>query len=113
MRAALVLRSLVFAISLALARGGPRPAAPSASIRVNVEAIQVPVTVTDSRDRPVQNLQKEDFHLSEDGLPQAVVSLSSVDVPASVGVIFDASASMARKITASAAAVEQFFQTRI
>ena len=90
-----------------------RPATPSASIRVEVEAIQVPVTVTDAWDRPVQNLKKEDFHLSEDGAPQEIVSLSTVDAPASVGVIFDASASMARKITASVAAVDQLFRTTL
>ena len=91
----------------------PKPAPPSASIRVDVQAIMVPVTVTDAMDRPVHDLKKEDFHLFEDGARQEIVSLSTVDVPASVGVIFDASSSMARKLGASVDAVDQFFKTSI
>lgn len=90
-----------------------RPAAPSASIRVDVQAIMVPVSVTDAMDRPVQYLKKEDFHLFEDGAKQEIVSLSTIDVPASVGIIFDASSSMARKLAASVDAVDQFLRTSI
>ncbi|HJT86386.1 MAG TPA: hypothetical protein VJ732_00990, partial [Bryobacteraceae bacterium] len=86
----------------------PRPAAPPNSIRVDVKAILVPVTVTDARDRPVQNLRKADFHLSEDGIEQEILSVSMVDAPASIGIIFDASSSMRRKLAASVAAVDQF-----
>lgn len=86
----------------------PRPAAPPNSIRVDVKTILVPVTVTDAWDRPVQNLRKADFHLSEDGIEQEILSVSTVDAPASIGIIFDASSSMRRKLAASVAAVDQF-----
>jgi Ca-activated chloride channel family protein len=69
--------------------------------------------VTDSQDRPVSNLKKDDFQLFEENAEQQIVSLSSDDAPASVGVVFDASGSMANKLTPSVAAVDQFFKTSL
>src|SRR5947209_5403045 len=56
------------------------------TIRLDVRAVMVPVTVTDSEDRPVSNLSKHDFQLFEENAEQQIVSLSSDDAPASVGV---------------------------
>jgi len=116
--AALLVLELMLAASLCPIRANDqavrgRLASPSASIRVDVQAIMVPVTVTDAMDRLVPDLKKEDFHLFEDGAKQEIVSLSIIDVPASVGVIFDASSSMARKLAPSVDAVDQFFKTTI
>ena len=98
----------------------PRPPRPqtarerkTGTIRLDVQAILVPVTVTDSLDRPVDGLRKDDFQLFEDNLKQQIVSFSSEDAPASVGLIFDASGSMSNKIRASADAVDQFFKTTV
>ena len=83
------------------------------TIRLDVKAILVPVTVTDTWDRPVKGLHKEDFQIFEDNVKQAIISSSIEDAPASVGVIFDSSGSMGNKITPSVDAVEQFFRTTL
>jgi Ca-activated chloride channel family protein len=98
----------------------PRPAHPqsarerrSATIRLDVKTILVPVSVTDSADRPVEGLRKQDFQIFEDNVKQEIVSSTFEDAPASVGLIFDASGSMGNKIHASADAVDQFFKTTL
>jgi Ca-activated chloride channel homolog len=45
----------------------------------------VNVTVTDPLDRLVTGLEKENFRVYEDGIEQEVVTLSSEDVPVSIG----------------------------
>ena len=95
----------------------PRPPAAStrtrANIRLDVKAVLVPVTVTDTFDRPVEGLRKDDFRIFEDNLQQEIISSTIEDVPASVGLIFDSSGSMGNKITPSVDAVEQFFKTTL
>ena len=98
----------------------PRPGRPAtahdrktATIRLDVKAILVPVTVVDELDRPVEGLRRQDFQLSEDNVSQQIVSLSSEDAPVSIGFIFDSSGSMAHKVTRSADAVDEFFKTSV
>ncbi len=61
--------------------------------RVHVEAVLVPVIVTD-RGRFVRGLQKQDFLLSEDGVRQPVASLVSEEAPLDLVVAIDISGSM-------------------
>ena len=75
--------------------------------------MQIPVTVTDPIDRPIEGLRKEDFRLFEDDVEQKIIYLSGEDAPASVGLIFDASGSMRAKMDTSVAAVDQFFRTTL
>jgi Ca-activated chloride channel homolog len=85
----------------------------SGPIRLDVKVVQIPVTVTDPIDRPIEGLRKEDFRLFEDDVEQKIIYLSGEDAPASVGLIFDASGSMRAKMETSVAAVEQFFRTTL
>lgn len=94
-----------------ISRVPPRNSANAASIRLDVKVVQIPVTVTDLWDRPVEGLNKTDFHLYEDNVEQKIVYLSSEDAPASMGLIFDASGSMRDKIDTSVTAIEQLFMT--
>jgi VWFA-related protein len=87
-------------------------AAPSElSIRVNTNLVLVPVAVTDSSNRFVLGLQKEDFHLLEDGVEQNIAHFSGEDAPLSVGLVFDESGSMDYKLRRAQAAVAQFLKT--
>ena len=83
------------------------------TIRADVNAILVPVTVTDAWDRPIEGLQRGDFQVFEDNVRQEIVSSAIEDAPASVGVVFDSSGSMSSKIKASVSAVDQFFTTTL
>ena len=83
------------------------------AIRLDVRVVQIPVTVTDTWDRPIPGLRKDDFQLFEDNVEQRIIYLSTDEAPASVGLIFDTSGSMRDKIETSIAAVEQFFKTSL
>jgi len=70
----------------------------------------VNVTATDPYGRLVTGLEKENFHVFEDGMEQEIVSFSSEDVPVSIGLIFDMSGSMSDKLAKARQAAVQFLQ---
>jgi Ca-activated chloride channel family protein len=80
-------------------------------IRVDVDLVLVPVTVTDPMNRLVTGLEKENFTLLDNGEKQAIQHFSSDDAPISLGVIFDMSGSMSNKIERAREAVIEFFKT--
>src|ERR1044072_8864484 len=84
---------------------------PKANIRVDSTLVLIPVTVTDPLNRFVTGLDKENFKVFEDKKEQEVKQFSSEDAPLSIGVIFDCSGSMGRKLEKSRQAVSQFFKT--
>jgi Ca-activated chloride channel homolog len=81
------------------------------SLRVETTLVQIPVAVTDSVNRFVLGLQKEDFRLFEDDVEQSVAHFSGEDAPLSIGLVFDESGSMDYKFRTSQAAVAQFLKT--
>lgn len=81
----------------------PRP------MRVDVNLVLVPVTVTDSFSHPVMTLSKDDFLLFEADKPQPIQYFSSEDAPISVALVLDYSASMKNKIEYERQAMEEFF----
>src|SRR5436190_19539498 len=78
------------------------------SIRLNVELVMVPVTVTNKRGATVLGLARDNFQLFEDKIEQTIVSFSGQDEPCSVGLIFDVSGSMRDKLPAAKAATRAF-----
>jgi Ca-activated chloride channel family protein len=80
-------------------------------IRVDVNLVLVPLTVTDPMDRLVTGLEKENFALYENNHPEALKSFSSEDAPVSIGVIFDLSGSMANKVIRARDSILQFMKT--
>ena len=80
------------------------------NLRVDTTLVLIPVAVTDSLNRFVLGLQKEDFHLSEDRVEQNVAHFSGEDAPLSVGLVFDESGSMDYKLRTAQAAVSQFLK---
>jgi len=79
--------------------------------RVDVDLVLVPVTITDPSSRVVTGLEKENFILLDNGEPQVIEHFSSEDAPISLGVIFDSSGSMSRKVEKARAAVVEFLKT--
>ena len=85
--------------------------ADSRSLKVEVNLVLVPVTVTDQMNRVVLGLEKENFQVYEDKRLQSVQHFSCTDVPVSVGIIFDTSGSMTTKIDRAREAVAEFMKT--
>src|SRR3954469_4877005 len=96
----------VVSIFLALAWGAPQ----TSVLRLDVNLVLVPVVVTDSYDRPVRGLHKNDFRLSEDGIEQNISNFFTEEAPISIGLLFDASNSMKKKIGQSRKAVAEFLR---
>jgi Ca-activated chloride channel homolog len=84
---------------------------PSNALRVDVNVVLIPVTVTDPMGKPVLGLSENQFKVFEDGIEQPVAHLSNQDAPLSVGIVFDASASMDGKLNSSREAVAQLANT--
>ncbi|HUJ95812.1 MAG TPA: VWA domain-containing protein [Terriglobales bacterium] len=80
-------------------------------LKVDVDLVLVPVTITDPMNRLVTGLDKENFNLFEGKEQQEIKTFSSEDAPVSIGVIFDMSGSMSSKIDRAREAVVQFFKT--
>jgi Ca-activated chloride channel homolog len=99
------------------AEAGPQsgPAAlkihPGSFIRMNVDMVLVPVTITDPLNRLVTGLEKEDFQIYENNGEQKIVSFASEDAPVSIGIIFDLSGSMTSKLIRAREAILQFIKT--
>jgi Ca-activated chloride channel family protein len=115
--------ALIVARAFAQSQGPVQPSKPEATtdkklgegIKVDVNLALVNVTVTDPLNRLVTGLERENFRVYEDGTEQEIVTLSSEDVPVSIGLVFDMSGSMsdkvdkARQFMRTANPLDQFF----
>ena len=78
----------IFAILALASAQNPAPQAlqqqsnPDNVIRITVNLVQVDAVVTDSKDKPVTNLKKEDFVVLQDGKPQVITNFSYVSTRA-------------------------------
>ena len=63
-------------------------------LKVDVDLVLVPVTITDPLNRLVTGLDKDNFTVFEGKDQQEIKHFSSEDAPVSLGVIFDMSGSM-------------------
>jgi Ca-activated chloride channel family protein len=63
-------------------------------IKVNTELVTLNVRVIDRNNRPIGNVQKNEFHVLEDGVPQPVESFTQEEVPISYGLAVDTSGSL-------------------
>ena len=80
-------------------------------IRVNVNLVLVPLTVTDPMDRLVTGLEKENFFIYENNHLETIKSFSTDDAPVSIGVIFDLSGSMSNKVIRARDSILEFMKT--
>jgi Ca-activated chloride channel family protein len=86
-------------------------ARPGSIIRMNVDMVLVPVTVTDPMNRLVTGLEQEDFKVFENNGEQRIKSFAAEDAPVSVGIIFDLSGSMSSKLVRAKESILQFIKT--
>src|SRR5580693_5797824 len=79
--------------------GRPNPVAGRCpDLRAEANLVTVPVNVFDSQNRVVNHLDPQFFRVFEDGVEQSIVAVGAEDVPASIGFVFDISASMGVKL---------------
>ncbi len=72
---------------------------PAASDRLDVNLVELYVVVTDADGRPVRGLTAESFRVREDGKPQQIATFSDAsDLPLTLGMAIDSSASMFVKL---------------
>jgi VWFA-related protein len=76
--------------------------------KVNVDVVQVTVTVSDRRGRFVAGLPQSSFHVFEDNRPQTITHFASEDVPLELLVAIDISGSMAPSMPTLKKAVKEF-----
>lgn len=67
------------------------------TLSVDVELVQLPVSVLDVEGRPITGLTKDHFQVFEDGVKQEITLFKQEDVPISVGLVIDNSGSMRNK----------------
>ena len=87
-------------------------------LRSDSTLVTIPTLVIDIFGVPYEGLQKEDFHLAEDGVDQTITDLYNEDAGANIGIVFDVSASMTykyhgeRKIDIARKALKELFAQR-
>jgi hypothetical protein len=64
-------------------------------IKINVRAVEVVVSVTDAKGKPVTNLQMEDFRILEDGQEQELNVFEPVSSGITLALLIDTTASVA------------------
>jgi Ca-activated chloride channel homolog len=66
-------------------------------LRADVDEVLLPCTVVDDKGQLVTNLNRGDFQVWEDNVPQKIASFQHQDVPVSLGILVDNSGSMRDK----------------
>jgi Ca-activated chloride channel family protein len=87
----------------------PAPNPNDKPLHVDVDVVLVPVTVSDSQNRPVTALKRQDFALFEENQRQEIRYFSAEESPISVAILLDVSKSMSDKIDPERAAIVEFF----
>jgi Ca-activated chloride channel family protein len=81
------------------------------TLKVDVPVVLVNATVSDVKGRLVAGLERQHFRLWEDDVEQEIQYFSLEDMPLSVGLVFDATGSMADKLSAARDAAIAFLKT--
>lgn len=84
---------------------------PGSNIRVDVNLVLVPMVVTDPMNRLVTGLEKENFYLTDNNVPQTIKTFATQDAPLTIGIVFDLSGSMGGKFIRARKALSEFLRT--
>jgi Ca-activated chloride channel homolog len=102
---------IVIAAQAAVGDNDQMRVAKRGDIRVDTNLVLIPVSVTDSANHPIVGIDARQFRVFDGKVPQEVVNVSTDDTPVSVGIVFDGSASMERKLPQARAAVVEFLKS--
>lgn len=67
------------------------------TLKLNADMVVLSATVLDRHNGLVSGLEKDDFQIYEDGVPQQIKQFSHEDIPVTVGIVVDNSGSMGPK----------------
>ena len=81
------------------------------AIRVDVNLVLVPFTVTDPMNRLVTGLERENFQVYDNNYAQTIKSFATEDAPLSIGIVLDLSGSMQSKFVRARKALSEFLRT--
>src|SRR5262249_25806697 len=81
------------------------------SLKVDVDLVMINAAVTDGSNRFVTDLKPDNFQLFEDKIEQKIRYFSSEAAPVSIGIIFDISHSMQKKLEFARQAAAKFLET--
>lgn len=78
--------------------------------QIDVNLVELPVSVSDSGGNPIGNLEEKNFSVFENGKPQKIASFNfAANLPISVGVLLDHSGSMEKRMEVAKSAAIEFF----
>ena len=86
-------------------------ATPGSRIRMDVDLVLIPVTITDPMNRLVTGLEQNDFFVYENNSLQKLKTFATEDAPVSIGIIMDLSGSMTSKLIRARDSILQFMKT--
>jgi VWFA-related protein len=89
----------------------PAPTPGTLTFGVAIDVINLNVSVTDGRNRYINDLKADDFAIFEDGIRQELSLFTHEDLPLSVAIMLDTSASMEEKLPVAQSAAIRFVQT--
>jgi Ca-activated chloride channel family protein len=79
--------------------------------QIDVNLIELPVSVTDPTGNPITDLKQKNFTVLENDKPQEITSFNfAANLPLSIGVLIDHSGSMEKRIDDAKAAALEFFK---
>jgi Ca-activated chloride channel homolog len=115
LRAPAIALALLFA---SVAASGPlraqvpvQPPVQPPIFEVGIEVINLNLSVTDGRNNYVTDLMQKDFAVFEDGIRQELSLFTHENLPISLAVLIDTSASMEEKLPVARAAATRFVKT--
>ena len=102
---------LLVTLTVPLQAQTPTPPSRTPTFGVEIEVINLTVSVTDSRSRYVTDLKNVDFAVFEDGIRQDLSIFRHEDIPISMALVLDTSASMDEKMSTAQTAAARFVKT--
>lgn len=91
--------------------GGPRSFSSDLSLRAHKDLVLVPVSVIDQKDRPVIDLEEKNFRIFDNRTEQRIENVSMEDEPLAVGLVFDTSRSIGKRLRFSRMAAKAFLDS--
>lgn len=81
------------------------------SEEIEVNVIELPVSVADASGAPIAALEERDFHVAENGKPQTITAFNfAQNLPIAVGLLIDHSGSMEKRMDATKKAAADFLK---